>query len=707
MVDLPPGFRVIQQGGQVIGGAAPQVAGQPLRVVVNGPKSTQPSAMPTSLRPFNAGETRPNADGTHSTELTTTWQLPDGQWVNVPSLWMGADGPKEFDPSDEQSILGAMQQYESGGGSAFARFPDLQSAETAAKARSAAGGAASGVPALPAGFRVVSAPPANPYLADLPVPGSGPGYTPPGPAAADGGFNETPFAQGTSGVNEGIATVLGAPVDLTNAALRAGAAGVNALTGSDIQLPVDAIGGRKTIVDAMGPSIRPESDNPGNQIVRRIGQEVGASIVPGMGVIAKSTTPIRAAVGQLATATGAGAAAGTVAQVTDNPYAELAAQILGGGAVVGATQGIKKAITPFSTSPERQAMADTLAAEGVDLTPGQVTGSKTLRFAESELGGAKIADMTDTQMQQFTSAALSRAGISAERATPEVMARAYDDLGDQFDTLAARNTVTGDQQMVQDLGGAWSEYTSLVNQSDRAPVVESTIRDIANALQQNGGTITGEAYKSLRSRLGRTLKRATDPELSGALRGIQGALDDAMERSMQAANSPDLGAWQQVRSDYRNYMVLQNAAAGAGENAAMGLISPAMLRQAVSQQNKGAYVRGQGDFSELARAGVAMLSPLPNSGTAARMAVRGATSTVPAALGALAGNDVAGGVGALGGFALGSLAPQVIGSAMLSGPGRAYLTNRLLSGPTKAGEMVAGPALGGGINAALRLTALN
>src|SRR5690606_5365292 len=109
----------------------------------------------------------------------------------------------------------------------------------------------------------------------------------------------------------------------------------------------------------------------------------------------------------------------------------------------------------------------------------------------------------------------------------------------------------------------------------------------------------------LRSRLGRSLRRATDPELSGAIRGIQGALDDAMERSMVAAGSPDVGAWQQVRSDYRNYLALVDAAGGAGENAAMGLISPAALRQAVSRQGKGAYVRGQGDFAELARAGVA------------------------------------------------------------------------------------------------------
>lgn len=560
----------------------------------------------------------------------------------------------------------------------------------------------------------------NPYLADLPVPGGGPGYVAPGgtPAPVDKPFNETVFAQGTSGVNEGIASVLGLPVDMTQGALRLGAAGINAATGSDIQLPVDAIGGSQSIKAAMAPTIRPESDDPANQVARRIGQEVGASIVPAAGVIAKSATPIRAALGQAGVATGSGAAAGVAQQVSDNPYVELAAQILGGGAVVGATQIGRKAVTPFPIDAERAAVNDVLSSEGIELTPGQMTGSDRLKYAESEIGGSGAASLTSRQAEQFTQAALSRAGISATKATPEVMAKAYDDIGQQFDDIAARNTLSGDQQLGADLGATWAEYTSLVNQSERAPLVENTLREIVEAVRTNGGTITGEAYKSMRSRLGRAVRRATDPELSGAIKGIQGALDDAMERSMAAANSPDLGSWQQVRSDYRNYLALVDAAGGAGENAAMGIISPAMLRQAVARQGKGSYVRGQGDFAELARAGVAGMSPLPNSGTAARMAVRGATSTIPAALGAVAGNDVAGSLGMLAGMGAGAFAPNALGAVMLSGPGRNYLTNQLLPRPVNVGQMAGAPALGGAANfiqgqqqqnalSALRARALN
>ncbi|TYC51619.1 hypothetical protein FMN50_20265 [Rhodobacterales bacterium] len=93
------------------------------------------------LRPFRPGERRENPDGSHSTELTTTWQLGDGNWVNVPSLWMGADGPVEFDQGDEQTILGAMSAFEGRNGPTFKRFTSLDEAEAADRVRSEQGGA--------------------------------------------------------------------------------------------------------------------------------------------------------------------------------------------------------------------------------------------------------------------------------------------------------------------------------------------------------------------------------------------------------------------------------------------------------------------------------------------------------------------------------------------------------------------------------------
>src|SRR5690606_29368165 len=153
------------------------------------------------------------------------------------------------------------------------------------------------------------------------------------------------------------------------------------------------------------------------------------------------------------------------------------------------------------------------------------------------------------------------------------------------------------------------EYRSLVPDSQRAPVVNEVIRDIVDRVQSAPGRpIAGDAYQSLRSRLDKRARsvRASDPQPSDALPGIRTSLDDAMERSIAQNNPTDLGAWQQVRGDYRNMLVLEKAAQGSGENAAMGLVSPAALRTAVqSVYGKRSYVRGQNDFAELAQAGQA------------------------------------------------------------------------------------------------------
>lgn len=667
----------------------PRFAGIPVAPKV-APIPNPPMGM---IRPGNIDpHKRPivnNADGSISTVRTISTEL-DGQEVLLPTV-----SPDGRIMDDDQAIDRAIATGEDFG--AF-RTPEAatQFAERLhnSQADEYLPAATTKKPRF-AGVPVNAAPAADPYLADLPVPGAGPGYVAPGSVptpAPDGGFNETAFAQGTSGVNEGIATVLGAPVDLTNSVLRLGAAGVNAATGSDIQLPENAFGGRKTFVDAMAPAIRPESADPTNQMIRRVGEEVGAAVVPAGAVVARSARPLASLANQAAITLGSGGAAAVAEQVApDNPYVELAASILGGGLAAGGISAAKKAITPFEITPQRAAMNDIMRQEGVDLTPGQMTGSKGLQYAESELGGQQIANLSERQSEQFTQAALSRAGIAAERATPEVIDNAFTTIGQQFDDLALRNTLIPDQQLGQDIGATVREYNNLVPEAARAPIINNLLGDVVAALRANGN-IPGEAYQSLTSRLGRMARGARqDPQLSDALQGIRGALDGAMERSIQANNPSDLGGWQQARTDYRNLLVLETAASRAGENTAMGLISPANLRSAVAAQGKRGYVRGQGDFADLARGGVATMTPLPQSGTAPRQFVRNAGTALPAVLGAGIGGQSGDMAGALMGAAAGAMVPGTLGKLMLSAPGRSYLTNQAWTGPLNLGEAAIAP----------------
>jgi hypothetical protein len=354
------------------------------------------------------------------------------------------------------------------------------------------------------------------------------------------------------------------------------------------------------------------------------------------------------------------------------PYARTAAALL--SPVAGAAA--RRVITPLPAAPERTALANALRGEGVDLTAGQATGNKPLQWAESVLGdipgsGGVASRMQTNQGEQFTGAALRRVGEDANRATPEVINHAFDRIGGNFDRLAANNTLHMDQQFVTDLVDTAKEYHAMVAPSMRSPIVEDIVRDIGTTQANNGGQIAGDAYQSLASRLSRAARGTADPQLKEALSGIKNSLDDAMERSIQAHNPADAGAWREARNEYRNLLVLEKASTAAGSNAAEGIISPSSLRNAtVNTQGRRNYARGNGDFAELARAGEATMKPLPNSGTAPRQYMQHLITALSSGVG--------GAVAHVPGLIAGAAAPAVIGRALMNPVVQRYLSNQAL-----------------------------
>jgi len=321
-----------------------------------------------------------------------------------------------------------------------------------------------------------------------------------------------------------------------------------------------------------------------------------------------------------------------------------------------------------------------LQGEGVDLTAGQLTGSKPLQWGESTFGdmpfsGGKAGAIQTAQKEQFTKSALERVGETADRATPDVIDGAFKRIGNQFETIGSRNNLTPDAQLTTDLDKAVREYNNLVAKGNRAPVIENTIKGLEESAVKNNGIIPGDFYNSQTSTLARQARGATDPYLKGALQDIRGAIDDAMERSVTASgNTADIAALKEARNQYRNLMIIEKAATGAGADAANGLISPSQLRNAVVAQSRRSYARGQGDFAALARSGEAIMKPLPQSGTQPRSYWQSIGTGLGAALGGSAGS-VSGG---LGGALVGAATPGLLGRALMSTPAQAYLKNQLL-----------------------------
>lgn len=297
------------------------------------------------------------------------------------------------------------------------------------------------------------------------------------------------------------------------------------------------------------------------------------------------------------------------------PYARVAGAIVGGLA----PSGIARVVTPAPASAARQRLVDILANEGVtSLTAGQRSGNKALQYAESILGdgpgaGSGAARIQEQGQRQFTEAALRRAGTGPD-ATPEVLAANNQRLRNAFEDLSARNTLNPDNQFVTDIVDAVRNYRR-VPDSQQRQMVQGYVDDIVDHV--NAGAMPGPQYQEMRSRLSRQSNnlRQSDPTLSEALGDMRNALDNAMERSI---SPEDIQAWRQARREYGAQKVIEQAASRAGEATAEGQIVPANLRNAAAVRNRGAYARGEGDFSELARAGSGVMTPLPNSGTGQR-----------------------------------------------------------------------------------------
>lgn len=168
------------------------------------------------------------------------------------------------------------------------------------------------------------------------------------PPPAD--YRDSIIGQAMSGVNEGIANTLGAPVDLTTMGMNLGVKGFNALTNSSVPEINRPFLGSEMLSDAMdGWGIYRQTNDPTKQFVRRAGQSVGAAYVPMAGA-AGSLGKTAAGLGLSA---GGGIGAATAQQVfPDNPVAELTGEILGSGLTAGA----------LAASTRRAAMRKAMAA---------------------------------------------------------------------------------------------------------------------------------------------------------------------------------------------------------------------------------------------------------------------------------------------------------------------------------------------------------
>jgi hypothetical protein len=362
------------------------------------------------------------------------------------------------------------------------------------------------------------------------------------------------------------------------------------------------------------------------------------------GAYARTTLPMVASA-----ATGGGASAREFAAnlvkwgVIPGVASEAAGQATAGGPLEGPARLAASLAAPViggrvaTLLPNRNAShARDIAALDpyVTSTAGQATDSETMRTLESVLGSSKI---NAQQGKQFTQEAFRRVGMDVpdgmEPGQGGTVDRMLTDAGARYDDIAARNTFNLDQQGAQNLNAIGRTFVPPgPHTPDTQHAIAGTLTRVHDLLQAGSGTISGPEYLTLRSNI-RAAARGANPQLAEGLNNIVDAMDGAFERGIPT-NSPDAGALPAANRNYRNALVLEEAASRAGTDTGKGIITPGNLASAAKAvYGKRTYLRGQDDFSDLANPAVASLARIPDSGTSKRAAVLTALGTVGGGVG--------------------------------------------------------------------------
>jgi hypothetical protein len=493
---------------------------------------------------------------------------------------------------------------------------------------------------------------------------------------------------GAAGIGRGVAGMADLPSTVMNLYADLVAKGVNATGLASPEFAKDMragmvpnfFGGGSQVRDALSSITGGASDYKGETAVGKYAGTVGeflpgAALFGGMSPSNLMTTGLLPGVASEAAGQ---ATEGTAAE----PYARVAGALLGGLAPSAARRGVARVVSPYGgADPERLKLAATLDDAGIPMTAGQRVGNEALRRKE-ELTTAGQA-IGGAQREAFTRAALKSAGTDAARATPEVLKETAQRIGAVFDDVTRGVNVAPNADDLTALAAAVNTYKSLAPSAGQAPLVSEVLREATKAFRGENviPAATVNVWRSGLSKLTASSDAATREAAQASLEAIDDMLSAAM---ISAGNVDDVARLATARTEWRNFLAIQKAATGAGEDAASGLISPAQLRSAVAQQGRAAYAQGRrGDLGELARAGSGVMSALKNSGTPAGMAARVGPGVMTAALGSTIGSSIAGPAGAAVGTLAGMAVPKISGALRMTRPMQAYLANQLMS-PGKA-----------------------
>lgn len=249
----------------------------------------------------------------------------------------------------------------------------------------------------------------------------------------------------------------------------------------------------------------------------------------------------------------------------------------------------------------------------IPLSIDELTSSRAVKNVQKisqELPFSGQAKFRDAQMEAFNRAITKSFGVDANRITPEVMDRAFKQVGSEFDKLGKGKTFVLDQNFTDNITAILDD--AAINATDDA------VKNLQKGLERvyknanPDGTISGEKLSFLRSNINGLARKANNPDTAELLKDLENAVIDVMTAGDDAAKE----ALSQAKYQYKNLLVVEPLA----QKAKGGNISPSQLANRVARIYGRDYTRGKaGELGDLARIGSELLPELGGSDTAQKL----------------------------------------------------------------------------------------
>ena len=312
-----------------------------------------------------------------------------------------------------------------------------------------------------------------------------------------------------------------------------------------------------------------------------------------------------------------------------------------------------------------QALVDKANAMNIPLRADQVSGNKSLAYLDSALdylpSSSAMQEEAKQAQRQAWERALYKEGGQVYDPNINNLAEMKPRVSAMYKDLTDRNDLTVDTAFKSDIDKVKTELLQRVPTNQKS-IVKSYIKDLE--MPPEGATMSGKTYQDTRSRINEQAQnfKRTDSGTYNALKALRKALDDGMQRGL---NATDKMTWDKANKAYMVQKNIEQATDSATQK-----VSASKLFNQLNKRDPNIMKYGEGPqgFADIARVGQEFIGEkLPNSGTAQRNAAMKLLTNPGSALfhGGLTGaGGFAGPLGALAGAVVSYKLPRLASEAM-------------------------------------------